>query len=52
MGYLAAVFLHGVYDTCAMTGTTAAVVFVGFIVAMYGTVYRLIKRESAADNPV
>ena len=53
LGYLSAVFLHGVYDTCAMTGTTAAtVVFVVFIVVMYGAVYRLIKRESAMDSPV
>ena len=53
LGYLAAVFLHGVYDTCAMTGTTAAtVVFVAFIVVMYAAVYRLIKRESATDSPV
>ncbi len=53
LGYLSAVFLHGVYDTCAMTGTTAAtVVFVVFIVVMYAAVYRLIKRESAMDSPV
>lgn len=51
--YLWAVFLHGFYDTCAMTGTvTASVVFVIFVVVIYLRVFRLLKRESAADEPV
>lgn len=53
LGYLAAVFLHGVYDTCCMTGTAgASLVFVLFVLAMYLSVYLLVKRESRTDAPV
>ena len=52
-GYLWAVFLHGFYDTCAMTGTLwATVVFVIFVAVLYFRAYRLLQRESAADVPV
>lgn len=52
-GYLLAVFLHGVYDSCAMIGSTSSIVlFVIFILCMYCGVYRLLKRESATDIPV
>lgn len=51
--YLWAVFLHGFYDTCAMAGTFwASVVFIVFIIVVFMRVYRLLKRESAADEPV
>ena len=53
LGYLAAVFLHGVYDTCCMSGTTrSALVFVAFVLVMYLTVFLLIKHESKTDAPV
>lgn len=53
LGYLAAVFLHGVYDTCCMTGTTrSTLVFVVFVLAMYLAVYFLIKHEAKTDAPV
>ena len=53
LGYLFPVFLHGVYDTCCMTGTSrSTAVFVGFVIAMYLIVYLLIKRESRMDAPV
>lgn len=53
VGYLSAVFLHGIYDSCAMIGSTLSMVlFVVFILVMYRGVYRLLKRESAADAPV
>ena len=53
LGYLSAVFLHGFYDSCAMTGTTrATVVFYVFVAVMYVVVYKLIKRESAKDRPL
>ena len=53
MAYLSAVFLHGFYDACAMIGTTTAnVLFVVFIVAMYICVYRLIKKSSFHDRPL
>ncbi len=46
-------FLHGFYDTCAMTGTTASTaVFLVFVAAMYIIVFRLIKREARTDRPV
>lgn len=52
-GYLAAVFLHGFYDACAMTGGGKAVlVFAVFIILMYLSVYRTLRREAAADTPV
>ena len=53
LGYLFPVFLHGIYDTCCMTGTSrSTAVFVGFVIAMYLIVYLLIKRESRTDAPV
>ena len=53
LGYLFPVFLHGVYDTCCMTGTSrSTAVFVGFVIAMYLIVYLLIKRESRTDAPI
>lgn len=53
MGYVLAVFLHGVYDSCAMIGTgLAAIVFVGFVVLMFLWVYRSLKREADRDLPV
>lgn len=52
-GYLTAVFLHGFYDACAMTGGGKAVlVFAVFIILMYLSVYRTLRREAAADTPV
>lgn len=51
LGYVWAVFLHGFYDTCAMIGSIrATVVFVIFIVVVFFQVYRLLRRESAADT--
>ncbi|MDO4315780.1 MAG: PrsW family glutamic-type intramembrane protease [Oscillospiraceae bacterium] len=52
-GYLAAVLLHGIYDSCAMIGSTVSLLlFVVFVLLMYRGVYRLLKRESATDAPV
>ena len=53
LGYLAAVFLHGVYDTCCMSGTAqSTLVFVIFVLVMYLSVFLLIKHESKTDAPV
>lgn len=53
LGYLAAVVLHGVYDTCCMSGTTqSTLIFVVFVLAMYLSVYLLIRHESKTDAPV
>ena len=53
LGYLCAVFLHGFYDACAMTGTsTANLVFIVFIIIMYVVVYRMIKNASLTDRPI
>ena len=53
LGYLAAVLLHGVYDTCCMSGTEqSTLVFVVFVLVMYLAVYLLIKHESKTDAPV
>ena len=49
----AAVLLHGVYDTCCMSGTEqSTLVFVVFVLVMYLAVYLLIKHESKTDAPV
>ena len=53
LGYLAAVFLHGVYDTCCMTGTVrSTLIFVVFVLAMYLAVYFLLRHEAKTDAPV
>lgn len=53
LGYLAAVLLHGIYDTCCMSGTYGSTaVFVLFILAMYAAVFLLIRHESKTDAPV
>lgn len=53
VGYLSAVLLHGIYDSCAMIGSMPSMaLFIVFILLMYRGVYRLLKRESAADAPV
>lgn len=53
LSYLAAVFLHGVYDTCCMSGTTrSTLVFIIFVLAMYLAVFLLIKHEAKTDAPV
>ena len=53
MGYVAAVFLHGFYDSCCMIGTKqATTVFVIFVIAMYFIVFQMIKRASREDRPV
>lgn len=53
MSYFVAVLLHGFYDACAMIGTTkATILFVIFVVITYWRMFRLVKREAAADTPV
>lgn len=53
LGYLAAVLLHGIYDSCCMTGTTlSTVIFTVFVIVMYIVVFRLIKRQSQTDQPI
>ena len=53
LGYLAAVFLHGVYDTCCMSGTSqSTLIFVLFVLFMYLAVYLLIRHEAKTDAPV
>lgn len=51
--YLVPVLLHGIYDSCAMSGEPLAVlIFLGFVAVVDWSVYRLLKRESAKDVPV
>lgn len=53
LGYLSSVFLHGFYDSCAMSGTTQAVIlFYAFVAVMYFVVYRMIRSASRRDRPV
>ena len=52
-GYLLAVFLHGFYDACAMTGTQlASTIFFVFVVLMDIAVIYTIKRGSKEDEPL
>ena len=53
LSYLFPVLLHGVYDTCCMSGTTqSTLVFVAFVVVMYLVVFNLIRHEAKTDAPV
>ena len=53
LSYLFPVVLHGVYDSCCMTGTNqSTLVFVIFVLVMYLLVFRLIRHESRTDTPV
>lgn len=53
LGYLCPVALHGVYDSCCMTGTgRSTLVFVIFVLVMYLLVFRLIRHESRTDTPI
>ena len=52
-GYLIAVFLHGVYDTCCLIGSnTSTLAFLAFVAVMYLVVYATIRRESRKDRPI
>lgn len=53
LGWFFAVIMHGIYDTCAMLGTSLSnIIFVLFIIFMYIFVFRLIRWQSAHDEPV
>lgn len=53
VGYLAAILLHGFYDSCAMINTTTShVLFIIFVIVMYIAIIRLIKKESEANTYV
>ncbi len=53
LSYLTAVFLHGFYDSCAMIGTTTAmIIFVIFIIALDISVFMMVRHESRTDGPV
>ena len=48
-----AMVLHGIYDSCAMTGSgIASVIFLVFVLAMFFSAYRTLRRESATDAPI
>lgn len=52
-GYLLAVFLHGFYDACLMVGSGfSTILFVAYVILMYIFIFRLIRKESATDEPV
>ena len=53
LSYLFPVALHGVYDSCCMTGTDrSTLVFVIFVLVMYLLVFRLIRHQSRTDTPI
>ena len=52
-GYIAAVLLHGIYDSCALMGTSGSMLFfIVFVIVMYVFISRLIKFESQTDAPL
>lgn len=51
IGYVLAVFLHGLYDTCAMMGTGAyTLLFFVVVVVIYLIIFRLVKKEAQKDQ--
>lgn len=53
LSYLIPVFLHGLYDACAMLHTTFTVIFFyAFVIIMYVIVIRRIKREAQRDSRI
>ena len=53
LGLLAAIFLHGVYDACAMYESGfSMLVFLVFVIAMDVITIRLVRGKSASDEPV
>ena len=52
-GVLAAIFFHGFYDACALSGTgESMLLLLGFVIVMYIIVFRIIRRESWTNGPV
>ena len=53
LGYIAAVLLHGFYDSCAMINTVASsLIFIAFVVIMYIVVIKKVNKESQNDGPI
>ena len=53
LGYIAAVLLHGFYDSCAMINTVASsIVFIAFVIIMYIVVIKKVNKESRNDGPL
>lgn len=45
-----AIILHGFFNSCLVMGSsTAMAVFIGFVLAMYGVVFRRIRTDARAD---
>ncbi len=52
-GYLCAILLHGVYDSCAMIGSVlSTIIFVIFVIFMYVFVFHLVKKEANTNEPI
>ncbi len=52
-GYLIALFLHGFYDACAMTGSVlSSLAFLVFVVIVFYLAFRTLRRESDTDEPI
>lgn len=53
IGFLLSVSLHGFYDTCAMIGSQSSmIVFLVFVIAMFLSVFRIVRKESEKDGPI
>ena len=52
-GYLLSVFMHGLYDTCAMIGTAGMlIVLLVVVVALYILIFRTVRKEARSDQPI
>ncbi len=52
-GLLLAVFFHGMYDACALTGTSLSMLLFAIVVILiYVTLLKTVKKESREDIPV
>ena len=53
VGYLAAVFFHGFYDSCAMIGSsTSMILFAAFMVIIYLVIFAVVRSESRTDQRI
>ena len=52
-GYLLSVFLHGLYDTCAMLGTVSTMlVFAVVVIFIYILIFRTVRKEAQTDQRI
>lgn len=52
-GYLLSVFIHGLYDTCAMLSTMSSMlIFALVVIAIYTIIFRTVRKEARTDQRI